>query len=161
MQGQSSLLSAGSVPAGWLVSKRAMATTYYGTTVAWNYGMAASLQQLDLAHNHLTGSLPADANLAFGVTAELVLDPMDAGFGLCGPIPSNILASVVSSDTCAKASQQSCNGTSGYPAAWRCACTMKSSGPSILPCMGSVGLLLSLGVSAVVLTPSLGCELPC
>ena len=112
MQGQSSLLSAGSVPAGWLVSKRAMATTYYGTTVAWNYGMAASLQQLDLAHNHLTGSLPADANLAFGVTAELVLDPMDAGFGLCGPIPSNILASVVSSDTCAKASQQSCNGTS-------------------------------------------------
>lgn len=60
--------------------------------------LSSALFSLDLSSNRLTGSIPPGAGGHFlaaqksstGKRADVILDPMQEGYGLCGNIPSNM-----------------------------------------------------------------------
>ena len=79
---------AGSLPPAWLAHAS-----------AWS----ANVSVLDVSFNDLNGSLPADAVLGGSIVpgnptfngtaaATVMLDPMNAGYGLCGALPDGIYA---------------------------------------------------------------------
>ena len=79
---------AGSLPPAWFTHAS-----------AWS----ANLSALDVSYNDLNGSLPADAAPGGGAipapagynstaAATVTLDPMNAGYGLCGAVPAGIFA---------------------------------------------------------------------
>ena len=79
---------AGSLPPAW-----------FAHASAWS----ANVSALDVSFNDLNGSLPADAVIGGGflpgvsgyngsAAATVTLDPMNAGYGLCGALPAGVYA---------------------------------------------------------------------
>ncbi len=96
---------------------------------AWfAHGSASSgnLSALDVSYNDLNGSLPAAAAIGGAfipavpgyngtAAATVTLDPMNAGYGLCGALPAGIFAISAGSDRRLQGTLPSgpCNGTGG------------------------------------------------
>lgn len=74
---------AGTLPAGWLLYRS------LGSTLATNMSV------LDVSYNDLNGSLPSlaapagpnAASTGARTSAAVTVDPMNAGYGLCGTVP--------------------------------------------------------------------------
>ena len=123
---------AGNVPKGWVTGKR-------------KGGITSTIRRLDLSHNCLSGSLPANADFTHWKAARLILDPMSDGCGLCGRIPDSISVS----STKPRDLQLCKGGRYSVPPGWSCSCPTSSSGPPWLPsgAMPSCLLLVMAGLA--------------